>query len=123
MKGRNTPAVMLALLLTACQALAISPTPEAALVAKPRPASPGLLGFKRYFRCPLDGTTRSVGDTKTSSACLAECYLHPEATGCWWLDGTGGFPRDCRICLSGTPRRWRYGNDWALPLTRAVPTS
>jgi len=96
---------------------------HAASAAPPAVPSPGLLGFKRYFRCPFDGRTENLGDMKTASACLAECYLHPEATGCWWLDGSGGFARSCRICLHGTPRRWRFGNDWALPLLAAPPIS
>lgn len=38
------------------------------------------------------------------------------AAGCWWLDGTEGFPRQCRICRTLSPVKRHWSNDGALPL-------
>jgi len=39
---------------------------------------------------------------------------NPSAAGCWWLDGTGGFARECRVCTDKAPEKSAYANDWAF---------
>ncbi len=89
----------------------------ACLAAAPAPkASPQGLGFQQFYKCPSDRDVDRVGDTITPQACLAACSARPNATACWWLDGTGGFPRQCRVCRTQAPIRQRFPNDWAMPL-------
>ncbi len=80
-----------------------------------QPATPQALGFNRFYKCI--GDVESLGDTVTPRACLAACEQHGHVAGCWWLDGSGGFPRQCRVCRSLTPKKMFWPNDWALPLT------
>jgi hypothetical protein len=37
----------------------------------------------------------------------------PNVVGCWWLDGTGGFPRTCNGCSTLVPTKHEWANDWA----------
>jgi hypothetical protein len=85
-----------------------------------QPAGPGALGFNRFYKCPSDRDTLRLGDTVTPQACLQACRAHGPAAGCWWLDGSGGFPRACRLCRTLAPQREEWRNDWALPLSPLV---
>ncbi|MGE3623222.1 MAG: hypothetical protein AB7H77_05050 [Bdellovibrionales bacterium] len=80
------------------------------------PASePAALGFQQYFKCT--GQAVPIGDTGTPNACLASCRALPNVMGCWWLDGTGGFGRECRVCTDKAPEKDSFANDWGLSLT------
>jgi hypothetical protein len=74
--------------------------------------TPVKLGFHQFNKC--HGEAKGLGDTKTAATCLAACTKQPEAKGCWWLDGSGGFDRECRICLDGSPSRDIFPNDWGI---------
>jgi hypothetical protein len=58
---------------------------------------PAALGFQHFFKCMKGGDNVDIGDTVTVKACLDACKK-AGAAGCWWLDGTGGFPRTCNLC-------------------------
>jgi TPR repeat protein/S1-C subfamily serine protease len=81
--------------------------------------NPAPLGFEQFYKCPntkaLDDV-RDLGDTVTPGACLSACKKQDAAAGCWWLDGSGGLPRDCRVCKTLAPVRMSYQNDWAIPI-------
>jgi hypothetical protein len=81
------------------------------------PDTPEALGFAHFFKCPSDADVDILGDTITAKACLAACQTHSHAAGCWWLDGTGGFRRECRLCRTQPPTKMQWQNDWALPLS------
>lgn len=102
-------ALLFALLLPA--GLAAAEPPDA--------PSPAAVGFRRYFKC-IDFDAISLGDTETAKGCLAACSAVPHAAGCWWLDGTGSFPRECRICRTHPPVPFLYPNDWAQPLAPKI---
>jgi hypothetical protein len=87
--------------------------------ARERHKSPQALGFMEFYKCPNSEVAR-LGDTKTPEACIAACEAHTPAAGCWWLDGTGGFPRECRVCLTMEPQKMTWPNDWGLPMSRPV---
>jgi hypothetical protein len=90
-----------------------------ALAQRPPAAhSPAALGFQHFYKCPSDADVDRLGDTVTPDACLAACEARAGAAGCWWLDGTGGFPRECRVCRTMQPTRQSWPNDWALSLWR-----
>jgi len=82
---------------------------------------PESLGFRHLYKCPDDRDVLRLGDTGTAEACLAKCTAVSKKTGavagCWWLDGTGGFHRDCRVCRTRPPVKGKWPNDWALPFT------
>lgn len=80
-----------------------------------KPQSPEAYGFRHYFKCPSDADVFHIGDTVTPQACLAACQSMQHVAGCWWLDGTGGFPRECRACKTLAPRKEVWPNDWATP--------
>jgi hypothetical protein len=82
------------------------------LVAQQSPAS---LGFQQFYKCPSDADTIRLGDPGTAANCLNECSARGGA-GCWYLDGTGGFARDCRVCRTLAPAKFFYPNDWAMPI-------
>jgi hypothetical protein len=108
------------LLIVAFVAVAASPRMGVAQLV-PRPDTPRFdppfaRGFSHYYKCP-DADFDVLGDTVTSEACLSACRRHGTAAGCWWLDGTWGFPRECRICRAHAPVRGFWPNDWALPLS------
>jgi hypothetical protein len=73
-------------------------------------------GFQQYWKCPGMGVV-SLGDTGSEDACLSACEAQPEALGCWYLNGTGGFPRDCRICVDTPPIKETFANDFAGALS------
>jgi len=79
----------------------------------PNPASSG---FERFAKC--HGKAKGLGDTVTPAACLTACRNQSDAKGCWWLDGTAGFPRECRICVDGPPSRDVFSNDWGIAVNR-----
>lgn len=81
------------------------------------PTAPQALGFRHFFKCPSDADVTRLGDTTTPAACLAACETHSGAAGCWWLDGTGGFARECRVCRTMEPAKRRWPNDWAIPMS------
>ncbi len=83
----------------------------------PDAASPEALGFLHFYKCPSDADVDRLGDTGTAANCLAACQARPQAAGCWWLDGTGGFPRECRVCRTLPPTKLDWRNDWALPMS------
>jgi hypothetical protein len=74
------------------------------------------LGFQQYYKCGDDNDVKSLGEKGSMGACMAACQAEPQAAGCWYLDGTGGFARDCRVCLTLTPVQMTWANDWARPL-------
>ena len=80
--------------------------------------NPVSLGFEQFYKCPntqaLDDVL-DLGDTLTPSACLSACKKQNTVAGCWWLDGSGGAPRDCRVCKTLAPVKMSYQNDWAIP--------
>jgi hypothetical protein len=80
------------------------------------PASPEALGFTHFLKCPSDRDVTVLGDTKSPAACLAVCRKQPHVAGCWWLDGTGGFRRECRVCRTLSPVKEHWPNDWGIPL-------
>ena len=80
------------------------------------PQSPEAFGFRHFYKCPNDADVLRIGDTITPQACLKACETHARAAGCWWLDGTGGFPRQCRVCKTLTPWKKHWPNDWATPM-------
>lgn len=80
------------------------------------PQSPEAFGFRHFYKCPNDADVLRIGDTVTPQACLKACENQARAAGCWWLDGTGGFPRQCRVCKTLTPWKNRWPNDWATPI-------
>jgi hypothetical protein len=82
--------------------------------------APASLGFHHFYKCPADADVDVLGDTVTPKACLTACLTRDNAAGCWWLDGTGGFPRQCRVCRTFSPRQMYWANDWALPLSALV---
>ena len=82
-----------------------------------QPRAPEALGFMRYYKCPSDKDVDRLGDTGTAEACLAACAARSHGVGCWWLDGTGGFPKQCRICRTMQPSKQDWPNDWALPFS------
>jgi hypothetical protein len=84
---------------------------------------PAFLGFHHFYKCPSDADVDVIGDTVTPKACLAACMTSDMAAGCWWLDGTGGFPRQCRICKTFAPRKMSWSNDWALSLSALVAST
>ncbi|HVY48087.1 MAG TPA: hypothetical protein VHB21_19500 [Minicystis sp.] len=73
------------------------------------PAAKKFSGFQQFYKCSADAP--SLGDKPTKEACLAACQTDATATGCWYLDGTGGFPRDCRVCHAPMTKQ-QYANDW-----------
>jgi hypothetical protein len=79
--------------------------------------TPAALGFQQFYKCPDGPDVDRIGDTKTAGACLAACEARKNAAGCWWLDGTGRFPRQCRVCRTREPVKNRFRNDWALPMS------
>jgi hypothetical protein len=87
--------------------------------AQPSPGleTPESLGFAHFYKCPSDADVTHLGDTITAKNCLAACEAQPTARGCWWLDGTGGFPRECRVCRTLEPDKMQWRNDWARPLS------
>jgi len=80
-----------------------------------QPARPEALGFQHFYKCPSDADVTHLGDTKTPQACRTACEAHLNGAGCWWLDGTGGFPRECRLCRTKSPNKQTWPNDWAIP--------
>jgi hypothetical protein len=84
------------------------------------PDSPEAHGFVHFYKCPSGRDVERLGDTGTSAACLSACQAHGPAAGCWWLDGTGGFPRQCRVCRVLSPVKRQWPNDWALPLAAFI---
>jgi hypothetical protein len=86
------------------------------------PDDPVKLGFQRYYKCPDGRDVTRLGDTGTASACLAACLKEPGAAGCWWLDGSNGFPRQCRVCRTQSPVREIWPNDWGISL-KGMPVS
>src|SRR5579863_2689064 len=77
--------------------------------------------FQQYWKCPANET--SLGNKGSEPACLAACEAEPNAVGCWYLDGTGGFPQDCRICLGTPPLKETFSNDFAAPLAPCPATT
>jgi hypothetical protein len=73
------------------------------------------LGFKQYWKCPDDTDVTVLGDTATMTACWSACEKEGGA-GCWFLDGTGGFARECRVCRTLVPVKETWSNDWARKL-------
>jgi hypothetical protein len=74
-------------------------------------------GFVQYQKCM--GQATSLGDLGSQDACLAACKADTRAFGCWYLDGTGGFSRDCRICTDAAPSTGTFANDWAGAIVRS----
>jgi hypothetical protein len=72
-------------------------------------------GFKQYWKCPDDSDVTVLGDTKSLQACWSACQAQGGA-GCWFLDGTGGFARECRVCRTLVPVQESWANDWARSL-------
>jgi len=93
--------------------VAVSLLAFASCHAGPNPATATFTGFKQFWKCPDDNDVQKLGDKGSQDACLTACRAQPLAAGCWYLDGTGGFPRDCRICLTKQPVKETYGNDFA----------
>jgi len=88
------------------------------LAQQPRaPVAPEALGFMHFYKCPSDADVDRLGDTGTAEACLAACSARRHAVACWWLDGTGGFPRQCRVCRTMRPSKQAWPNDWAVPFS------
>jgi len=91
-------------------------TAFSAFAAETNPAS---VGFEQFYKCPntkaLDDVV-DLGDTRTPSACLSACKKQDTAAGCWWLDGSGGLPRGCRVCKTLAPVKMSYQYDWAIPI-------
>jgi hypothetical protein len=73
-------------------------------------------GFQQFYKCPSDADVIPLGNQGTMGACLTACQATKGAAGCWYLDGTGGFPHDCRACRTMTPVKMTWANDWARPL-------
>ncbi len=92
------------------------------VLASAQIASPADQGFIHFFKCPSDSDTTRIGDTQTAAACLRVCQSQAHAAGCWWLDGTGGFPRECRVCRTRQPQKDIWNNDWAMPIDTVVAT-
>lgn len=86
------------------------------------PVPPTALGFQQFYKCPSDADVLRLGDTGTPAACLAACEAHPNAAGCWWLDGTNGFARECRLCRTMSPMKKVWPNDWGVRLS-GVPST
>lgn len=80
---------------------------------------PTALGFRQFYKCPSDADVLHLGDTGTPAACLIACESHPNGAGCWWLDGTNGFPRECRLCRTLSPVKKVWPNDWGVRLSGA----
>jgi hypothetical protein len=97
--------------------IAVSFIPVGTAVAQAAPLPPEVFGFEHKYKCPFDFDVLRLGDTKTPEACLKACEQHPGAAGCWWLDGTGGFPRSCRLCRTMAPKKNHFKNDWAQPMS------
>jgi hypothetical protein len=103
-----------------------TPTPAPTATPTPSPLPSGA-GFQQYFKC--EGSEASLGDQGAATACLASCKAYGAANGnvfgCWYLDGTNGYARDCRICSTAAPAKDVYPNDWGLALSygpRPTPT-
>lgn len=102
--------------LACCAALLLLPVSVSA--AQPLTAdTPAALGFQQFYKCPDGSDVDPIGDTITAGACLAACQARKNAAGCWWLDGTGPFPRQCRVCRTREPVKNHFRNDWALPMS------
>jgi hypothetical protein len=99
-------------------AMPISASPGASAAPAAAVASPAALGFAQYYKCPSDADAIRLGDTVTPDACLNACNQQGQAAGCWWLDGTGGFGRECRVCKTLTPAKGHWANDWAMPISK-----
>jgi hypothetical protein len=67
-------------------------------------------GFKQGWKC---GDPVNLGDQGSQEACLQACEKQDHPSGCWYLDGTGGFIRDCNYCKSNRTVYGGYQNDWA----------
>lgn len=74
-------------------------------------------GFSQFYKCHGDGDVLSLGDRGAKEDCLDACKREPKAAGCWYLDGSGGYPRDCRVCVTMQPVKDSFANDWAGGLT------
>jgi hypothetical protein len=111
----RTPKAIVGIVIPAAVLLCVAGAAIGAEVSN-EPQSPEALGFKHYYKCPNDADVLRIGDTVTPQACLQACENQPRAAGCWWLDGTGGFPRQCRVCKTLTPRKKVWPNDWATPI-------
>jgi hypothetical protein len=73
------------------------------------------LGFEQYWKCPDDRDVKVLGEKANMDECLSACQAEGGA-GCWYLDGSGGFPHDCRVCQTLAPVKETYANDWAKSL-------
>lgn len=92
------------------------PRTPAAPATDPNAASEATsLGFHHFYKCPDDSDVTVLGDTETMSACWDACQTEGGA-GCWFLDGTGGFARECRVCRTLVPVKETWSNDWARRL-------
>jgi len=119
------PAAIVTLALIACvdappAPIAVSPPPP---VVQAEAISPALWGFEQYFRCAADADVTSIGDRGSASECLAACKSQPKALGCWYLDGTGGIGRDCRVCRTTRSERNTAANDWAQVVNFDIPVA
>ena len=79
--------------------------------------NPAAVGFIHYFKCGNHDSSEanSLGDPGSAKACLDACRAAGVGFGCWYLDGTDGFPRDCRVCTLQAPAYGGWSNDWAQP--------
>ncbi|HEY8042178.1 MAG TPA: hypothetical protein VIF15_20380 [Polyangiaceae bacterium] len=84
--------------------------------AAPGPSGGMVLGFTQFSKCAEGDRVTSLGDRGSMGACLTACEQQPQAAGCWYLDGSGGFPRGCRVCRGLAPVMHAFASDWAKPL-------
>ncbi len=83
---------------------------------------PTTLGFKQYYKCASDADTVTIGKRADARACLAACktvsssLLDGNARACWYLDGSAGVPRDCRLCKATAPVEDDFLNNWTVSL-------
>lgn len=94
-------------------------TEETAFSVFAAETNPASSGFEHFYKCtgikrPEDVV--DLGDTHTPASCLAACKRQDMAAGCWWQDGSGGLPRDCRVCKTLAPVKMSYENDWAIAI-------
>ena len=91
----------------------------------PEPADPATLGFQNYYMCAFTPDVVDIGKRANAQECLTACetaskqLLIGTAKACWWLDGSGGVPQDCRLCKSIDPVKDVFFNNWTKTLTPA----
>lgn len=88
----------------------------------PDPVDPASLGFQNYYLCAFGPDVVDIGKRANAQECLVACQtasqklLNGTAKACWWLDGSGGVPTDCRLCKSIDPVKDIFFNNWAIKL-------